>query len=282
MHPDRPFIPAYLTDNPHLDAVAYQEMLREMTPEERSRLEDGNWEARKDARFKRRWIRYINLYQQGYSFLDELLRETTILPFNTLNKIFVTVDCAATVKAGPVDDQTKTRNKNSYTVISVWGITSTYKLLWLDCRKFRKEIPDIIETLVQINDQWNPQFNKIECNGLGIGVAQYAALAGLPVVKNIRKPDKLENSISAQILMKNGQIYIPSNTAWIEQVEDDIFSWTGLPTEEDDVVDTLADAATELSPQVARDISAPTLRRSLPKAIPQVVSSYSKIPHYGL
>ena len=61
-HPYRRFIPAYLSDNPHLSEKDYREMLAEMTEDERSRLEDGNWEARKNARFKRKWVNGCLLY----------------------------------------------------------------------------------------------------------------------------------------------------------------------------------------------------------------------------
>lgn len=284
--PGRPFIPSYLDDNPHLDGQDYREMLKEMSDEERSRLEDGNWEARKNARFKRRWQRFYLLYpdQRCFAFSETNREGNEVVsdpqPFNSLLKIFTTVDPAVTVRQGPVDEQVK--QKNSYAVISTWGITGQNSLLWLDCRKFRKEIPDLVEQLVEVNNIWQPRFNKIECNGVGIGVAQYAEAAGLPVTKNYRKSDKLENSLSAQMLMKSGRVFFPSNTDWAEMVEDDVFSWTGLPSEDDDVVDTLADAATELAPGIAHEISAPNLQRSMPRAVFTGNTVGGNVPYYGL
>jgi hypothetical protein len=46
--------------------------------------------------------------------------------------------------------------------------------------------------------------------------------------------------------MKNGKIYFPINAPFIEEVEDEVFSWIGLPSETDDIVDNLSDAANEL------------------------------------
>lgn len=309
-NPDRPFIPAYLDDNPHLDAKDYKDMLREMSPDERSRLEDGNWEARRNARFKRQWQKFyhlnvpeellkpypctdqdilidypIDIDQCSYA-LTQLDRsgQTVVhdpIPFSSLNKLFVTIDPAVTVRQGPVDDQLKL--KNSFSVLSVWGVTQQNDLLWLNCRKFRKEIPDLVEHAVQINSIWRPKYHKIECNGVGIGVAQFCEAAGLPVVKNYKKNDKLENSLSAQILMKSGRVWFPINAYWLEEAEDDVFSWTGLPTEDDDVVDSLSDAATEVAESVAREVVGVAFTQSRPTAIPSVAGGAgSSLPYYGL
>lgn len=289
-HPTRRFIPAYLSDNPHLDEKAYKVMLAQMTPDERERLEDGNWEARKDSRFKRKWImdRYINVYNHGYSFIMENGKESVILPFSSLSRIFVTVDTASTAKLfASKDDELlaiadgRSAYKPSSSCIAVWGVTKEEQLLWLDFRKFRKELPDIIDTLIEINRKWHPKYNKIEINGVGIGVAQYAHSAGLVVRKNQRKTDKLENSLAAQMLMSNGWIYFPMNAPWIEDAEDDIFNWAGQPDEEDDTIDVLADAATEVSPKLARKISMPERRPSTPRAIGGFRGG-GTIPHYGL
>jgi hypothetical protein len=291
MHPYRRFIPAYLSDNPHLSEKDYREMLSEMTDDERSRLEDGNWEARKNARFKRKWIygQYINIYSHGYSFLDDEMQESIIYPFSTLKTIFVTVDSASTAKLySAVEDEEvaaadgKTRSqKPSSTCIGVWGVTYDEQLLWLDFRKFRKELPDIIEELVDINNKWNPLFNKVEVNGVGIGVAQFAQLAGLPIRKNQRKKDKLENSLSAQMMMKHGQIYMAANTPWAEEAEDDIFNWTGLPDEEDDTVDILSDAALEITPRMARKVVHANRLPAIPRAVSTTRTTLSP-PTYGI
>lgn len=295
-HPKRKFIPAYLEDNPHLSEKDYREMLAEMSEEERSRLEDGNWEARKNARFKRKWIynNYYNIYGSGYSFILDGGKESIIYPFQSLKTIFTTTDAASTAKLfSPSDDaaieaahgrsasgKVRTR-KPSNTCIGVWGITYDDRLLWLDYMKGHIELPQIIEELVRLNRLWKPAFNKIECNGLGIGVAQYAEKAGLRVRKNLRKVDKLENSLSAQMMMSYGQIYFPINAEWIEKGEDEIFNWTGDPDEDDDTIDILSDAASELTPRVAQKLALPERKISLPHGI-STQGGHSPLPHWGL
>lgn len=305
---ERPFIPSYLDDNPFLDGKDYREMLKEMSDEERSRLEDGNWEARRNARFKRRWQRFyhLNAPQEllnavpyeinfasedisydldacSFSFVSRDRSGNDVvhdpIPLRSLMQIFITVDPAVTVRKGPVDEQV--RQKNSSAVISTWGVTGDQNLLWLNCRKFKKEIPDLVEHVVNVNNIWKPRYTKVECNGVGIGVAQYLEAAGIQVTKNYRKTDKLENSLSAQILMKNGRIWFPANATWLEEIEDDVFGWTGLPSEDDDVIDTLADAATEIATGIAHEISAPSITRGRPRAVSSVNTS-TMVPSYGL
>ena len=291
-HPEYKFIPASLDDNPHLDSKAYKKLLAGMTPDERSRLEDGNWEARKNARFKRKWIynNYINLYDNGFAYINEDMSETVTLPYSSLKTIFTTTDSASTSKLFAVgdddaiqaaDQREGKQKKPSSTCIGVWGLTYDDRLLWLDYMRGFIELPQIIEELIRINLKWNPQFNKIECNGLGIGVAQFSEKAGLRVRKNVRKTDKLENSMSAQIMMSYGQIYFPMNAPWIETAEDLIFNWTGNPEEEDDTVDILSDAAIELTPRVAKKILMPNKKILLPHGVSSVGGS-SGVPRWGL
>lgn len=312
---EKPFIPSYLSDNRAINAKEYRASLSNMSEDDRSKFEDGNWEARKNSRFKRRWQRFyqLNVPQEllmaenpmtrfeeldgtvtqvpikydlsEYSYsLTEVDRNGNVfvsdpIPLRRLSAIFTTVDTAVTTRQGPVDGEVG--QKNSYAVISTWGLTHNNNLLWLNMRKFRKEIPDLISQLVDVNSIWKPNYNKIECNGVGIGVAQYAEAAKMNVRKNYRKTDKLENSLSAQMLMKNGLIWFPINALWLEECEDDTFSWTGLPNEEDDVIDTLCDACHELALGVAHTISAPTTVRTRPRVV-STSGSPRRIPRYGL
>lgn len=275
-HPTRIFIPAALEDNPHLSIRDYREMLSEMSDEERSRLEDGNWDVRKEARFKRRWQKFYALGKDSFCLTDDYGRLLEEIPLSRLEKIFVTVDPAVTVREGMVDDQISV--KRSYCAFGVFGVYKGY-LLVLEMLKFREEIPDVVDKIVELDQKWNPQFTKIEVNGVGIGVAQYANLAGIRVQKNIRKTDKIENSISAMILMKHGKVLFPEQASWLDEhdVEDVIFGWTGLPTEEDDLVDVLCDAAHEVARPTAMEVSNPSSKRSAPRSVGNIFGKYGSI-----
>lgn len=248
-HPKRAFVPAFIDDNPYLDQTDYDEFLNDLDPLLRSQLRDGNWLARADSRFKRHDARYYKLYEGAFSYAG-IMR-----PFSEFQTIFITVDPAGTVREGIVDQEfSASKNKSkSYTVISTWGKTKDGQLFWLDMDRFRDEIPVVVERIEKAYKKWNPAFVKIEVNGVGLGVGQYVSKLSIPVSKTSKGSDKLENSTAAQLLLKNGKVFFPENAPWIDDCEDEVFQWTGLPSEQDDIVDTLSDAAIYVGPLSSED-----------------------------
>jgi phage terminase large subunit-like protein len=277
--PEARFLASYLWDNPHLDWNSYNKMLKELPEHQRSQLQDGNWEARVNSRFKRQWQQFVQLnlpepylvethddisYFEGRNFREGSYDKVTLdsqgnihlhesIPLTSLQRVFLTADVAVTVSQGPVDSEAG--KKHSSSALSTWGVTKHQELLWLHSRKLDVEIPDLVSNAMDLNQIWQPSMNKIEVTGVGIGLAQYLERAGLPVMKNWKKKDKLENSICAQLIMKAGRVLFPINARWLEDAEDDIFQWTGLPSEPDDRIDTFSDAANELGLEVAKEIS---------------------------
>ena len=238
--PTKAFIPSFLEDNPFLDRESYDKMLTRLSDADQDRLRSGNWEFRPDSRFKRAWIKY-------YTFdVDRLILPHKIIHLRELKRIYCTVDSAATVREGPIDTQVR-KGAPSWTVISTWGLTVDNRLIYLDMVRFQKEIPDVVEAIGKAYEKWNHDYVKIEYQGTGIGVAQFVELLGVPVIRCEKRIDKLENSTTAMMLMKNGRIYFPDNLPWIEIAEDEIFGWTGLPGTEDDIIDTLSDAANDVA-----------------------------------
>ncbi|MGE4334590.1 MAG: phage terminase large subunit [Pigmentiphaga sp.] len=56
-HPERPFIPAFLEDNPYLDREEYELSLAQLDPVTRAQLRNGDWRARRTGgMFKREWF----------------------------------------------------------------------------------------------------------------------------------------------------------------------------------------------------------------------------------
>lgn len=61
----RPFIPAKLIDNPHLDQVAYRESLAGLDDVTRAQLEDGNWDVQPSGGyFQRSWFTIVDALPQ--------------------------------------------------------------------------------------------------------------------------------------------------------------------------------------------------------------------------
>jgi hypothetical protein len=65
--------------------------------------------------------------------------------------------------------------------------------------------------------KWRPVYFKMETNGPGKPIAQYASLAGIPITMNKKYRDKVSNSITAQVKMKAGKIWLPQTAPWLKR-----------------------------------------------------------------
>ena len=244
-HPKRPFIPSFMKDNPFLNLEDYEVSLDELDPITREQLKEGRWDVTADAQFRRHWARYYS--RRGEYFILGTDGNGPAHHVSSLLRIFATVDPATTAKHGPGD--TKAWNKDpSFTVISVWGLTEDYNLIWLDMVRFRKQAPDVIKALLRVNKVWRPQYFVIEANGVGNAIQQTAIREGLTVKPIMTRRDKLDNATEAMIRMEQGKIWFPESATWLQTAEDEIFYWIGVdPRQTDDIVDTLSNAARDVT-----------------------------------
>lgn len=244
-HPTRKFIPSYLRDNPYIDQQNYEESLENLPPTERRRLRFGDWTDNPDSRFKRKWSKKYSIRGEYFCLGRDGVGRT--FTREKISKIFATVDPAASVREGPIEDQLRRGRESSWTVISTWALTVDYHLLWLDMVRFQDEIPEVGRQIIGSFKKWRQSYFKIESNGLGKGVAQHAAQSGVPVKETTRHTDKLVNATSAIVRMEAGRVWFPQYAHWLETAETEIFSWIGDPSQRDDIVDTLADACNEVN-----------------------------------
>ena len=241
-HPERPFLQASYRDNPYIDQKAYAKALDQLPPVERARLKYGNWAVNPDSRFKRAWARYYSI--RGDYFVLGKGGVGRPIDWKSLQRIFITVDPAASLRSGMAE---VTKGKDpSYTVISVWGLTQDFHLLWLDMDRFQDEIPEVVKRIQIMYKKWRPQYVKIEANGAGRGVFQYCQVYGLNVRPITKQADKVVNSTTAQVKMEHGRIWLPEHAHWLKAAEDEVFNWTGDGSQKDDIVDTLSDACNDI------------------------------------
>jgi predicted phage terminase large subunit-like protein len=239
-NPDKPFIPSKLTDNTFIDQKMYRSSLQELDEIRRLQLEEGDWDVSPDSRFQLNWAKFYKS-RGDYFELNKI-----VYPYEQFDRVFITVDVAATVKQGMID-QDVTKNGPSFTVISVWGLTKDYQLVWLYMRRFRQEVPQVVDQIVEVAKQFKPRYVKIETNGVGLGVAQLVALKGINVLPIKKAVDKIQNATNAIYRMKTGRIWFPESAPWVKTAMDEIFTWTGHPGVTDDIVDTLSDACNDVT-----------------------------------
>lgn len=71
----RAFVPAKLTDNPHLDQAEYNEQLDQLDHVTREQLKNGRWDVRPGGKlFKREWFKLIDLEQVPQAVRDSAVR----------------------------------------------------------------------------------------------------------------------------------------------------------------------------------------------------------------
>lgn len=250
-NPVRPHIPAFLRDNPFLEQDEYQEQLERLDPVTREQLLRGDWGVTADGRFRKSWAKYFTTSGDFLVLGPNYTADVRAYRRNRC-RCFITVDPAASVKEGPTNHWVN--KATSHTVISTWLVTPDHDLLWWDMWRFKKEIPDILIELKRVQRLHDPEYIGVEANGLGIGVYQMAQRAGLPV-KDLRPRslDKLVRATDACNRMAKGKVWFPQDRCgggqeqWLEDAEGELFTWTGHPGEEADIIDTLSYAAMEVS-----------------------------------
>ena len=238
-----PFVPSSYKDNPYLDSQDYEDRMRkQLKPDMYEAYMNGSWGVIANSRFKRKWQKHYSM--AGIHIYMGPNRNGEIMDSNRdIIECFMTVDPAVTSDEGPGDTDlhpTKVDNP-SWTVISTWWLLSNYQLLWADMIRIREDIPTVLDTLTKAYELWRPTKIIVEKNGVGVGLAQFAENAGMPIEGLHKSKDKVENATEAILRMKQGRIWTPwPRPHWMTEMENEVFTWQGHPKETDDIVDTLS------------------------------------------
>lgn len=240
-NPDRRFFPATINDNPNLDRDEYIRTLQEsgVDPLTLAQLLKGDWDAVPGGRFKMGWLQSYfrrgdyaicrgNDYREGF---DKLCVPSQC-------ERFLTVDTAASLKTTA-----------DWTVISVWAVTPWNDLLWLDCIRFRCEIPDIVPRIEQAWHRYKPRLVGIEAVMGNQAVFQAAMRTKMNVTRlepriGGRMVDKLVHATPAISFAACGRLWLPLDNPGfpLDHVVSELTRFTGNEKEDDhdDIVDTLS------------------------------------------
>lgn len=239
----RPHIAAFVHDNPFLDVEDYTQQLSEMSdPVTMEQLLAGNWAVVADARFRRAWLkrwRYHGIGKDG--------RGTVWLDTGTFFDIadcyqIIIVDPASSTKDTP--GRTLIGKKASWTVISRWIITPQKDALLIHVERVQEEMPDIIPNIKQqiLMGRDSVRTVGMEFTAQSTHLYQQCQREGLPMFAfKTQGKDKVSRSFDAATRMKEGKILLPDpGPPWLDDYEDEIFTWTGADDETDDQVDVTA------------------------------------------
>jgi predicted phage terminase large subunit-like protein len=230
----RRFIPAKIGDNEHIDAAEYIRSLAELDPITRAQMLAGDWNSYAGGRFQKEWlVKTFVCRSDGQWILDG--RSFTPKDIS----IFQTVDHASTVKRTSKADP-------DWTVISTWGVTPAKHLLWIDCERFRGEIPEVRDRVRKSYNAARPMFVAIEGGGTQKALVQLARELGLVCKEYLPgQRDKLQRAARLIVLAESGKLYLADAASWREMAVGELLRFTGdeKRDEHDDIVDTAAMAA---------------------------------------
>lgn len=240
-NPERPFLPSFMEDNPYIDQESYRNSLEEQHPIIREQLLRGDWDISANARFRKIWARYY--HTRGNTFILQHEEQTKSFHIGEALKVFATMDPAVSRK----DYVIKDGKKRSHCVISMWALMPSYDLLLVGHRRFRGELDAVLANARNLYLEFKPEYILIETNNMGEVVRQLLTKNGIRTKGIATTSDKVTNSIDAVTRMAEGRIWFPKSAPYLEELEDEIFTWTGDEDQQDDQVDTLSSAVREVS-----------------------------------
>lgn len=238
--PDRLFVPARLSDNPHLDQSAYTASLHQLDPITRAQLLAGDWDAYQGGRFKRAWFKRYH---------PELLDNDLYYVLAGRERRSAKVsDCWNMVICDPAASEKETAD---YTVIGAFAVTPLRDLLVLDVVRVQCGIEQIVPHIAAMCQRYEPAWVGIEATGFQWAVV-FAARRhpGIPTVKGLEPAGKgkLVRATPAIIRCQQGQLFFPESAPWLEDFEAELLQFTGDEKLDahDDQVDVLSYSVQEL------------------------------------
>lgn len=234
--PGAVFVPAKLDDNAgNLDVKKYREnQLAKLDPVTRRQREHGDWDAVAGGRFKAEWFKLRYTWRGTYLCLEG----RPPIEFGRC-VVFGTADFAASAK-----------ETADWTVISVWAVTPSMDLVWLDMARGHWELPEIVPEVRKLYDRWRLAYIAIEGGGTQKGGCSLVAREGY-IVKEMNPSGtggKLVRATPAIVHAESGKVWLPQGAPWLADAIAELVLFTGDEKKDahDDIVDTIAYAALRL------------------------------------
>jgi len=270
---DRPYIPAYIQDNPYIDQQSYILSLHNLDPVTREQYLSGDWSITHEGRIKPSWARYYTIDNKTV-YLKDNQRNTVLRTWPLARcRVFCTADTAASVREGPAD-KLLWRREPSWTVLATWLVTPDHDLLLYDILRFQKEIPDIIRLFKQRFQELcqkglQPEFIGIEAAAVSLGIIQTLRREGLPIRPlSPYTGDKLVRATDFINRMEQGKVYFLQDAPWLPAYENELYTWVGDPAQAADQIDASAYAGREVTRWAGSTTTVVRRRSDLPRDLP--------------
>ena len=227
-------------DNPMLDADELKEMAADMSTLVYRQEMQAEFVTYGAGMFERSWINWRfpshdadgePIYQLGDA---NAVRESDC-------RRFCTVDLAWSLE-----------ERADYTVIATWAVTPQRSLILLDVVRGHIAGPDIVRTMREVYERWNPGYFAVERANRQLSIVADAQRSGLPIHEVKAEKDKRARALPATARMESGQVWFP-RPAMVPAMAACIDELVAFPMgQHDDFVDVLSYAVLA----VARSASA--------------------------
>lgn len=150
-------------------------------------------------------------------------------------RYFFTSDWAAT-----------TKTYSDFSVLALWAVTPSHKLLLVSVHRRRMEAPNHKDWATEVWKATSPRplWLGVEAKTFGLDLIQELITEGAVPTKRLEADtDKVARAIPAGLATKNGQVYFPADAEWLGVWEHELLAFPNGT--HDDQVDTFAYAAQE-------------------------------------
>ena len=213
----RGFVPARLSDNPHLDQAEYVQSLAELDPLTRQQLLDGLWVVDPTRRpFRRTWWRG----QHRFDATDERLRYGgTLARWLTWDTGF------------------KDKEDSAYSARGVLELTPDYRLRLRDVWRDKLIFPDLVAVMERDIGRWNydDKLRGVIIEDKATGTRAYQTLSGAltPALADLLIPfqpqgSKEQRAAQAAVWCKLGCVDLPHPSAavpWLLPFTSELFTF---------------------------------------------------------
>jgi predicted phage terminase large subunit-like protein len=223
----RAFVPALLSDNPHLDRDEYSRALLNLDPFTRNQLLRGDWSEFAGNHFHPGdWPRY-QCHGDAY-----LLGGRRVVRADEVWRFAV------------VDPATEAKATADCTAIVVCGVAPGGDLLVLDVVRRQMDVGDIVPALAGVCRAWRPlAFVGMESVAFQkLLVLEAGKHRDIPPVRELKPQGKgkLARAVPAIVKAERKEVWLPEEAAWLDEFVTELAAFTGAGDPCDDQVDCLA------------------------------------------